>query len=138
MSGNSDLARSIFADRERGDYRSTDWAYPEIEYVIVDGPSPGAWRGLAGMAKGIRDIVGSWEGYRTKADAFRELDDERVLVLTSRSGRGRTSGVELDELQTRGASLIQVGDGTVTKIVNWFDRDRALADLGLAPEGEAP
>jgi hypothetical protein len=42
---NVELVRSIFAARERGDFSSAEWAHPEIEYVVLDGPSPGSWRG---------------------------------------------------------------------------------------------
>jgi hypothetical protein len=39
------------------------------------------------MAEGWRDWLTAWEGYRFVADDFRELDDERVLVLQSFSGQ---------------------------------------------------
>src|SRR5207302_9669885 len=42
------------------------------------------------------------EGFRIEAEDFRELDDERILVLSKGSGRGRASGLDLGQL-TRSA-----------------------------------
>ena len=50
------------------------------------------------------------------------------------SGRGKTSGLELEQLGAKAATLYHVRDGMVTRIVAYLDCDRALADLGLAPE----
>jgi ketosteroid isomerase-like protein len=87
------------------------------------------------MAEAARDFVSAWEDLRTDADEYRELEDEQVLVLDHRSGRGKTSGLELSQIRTQGAHLFHIRDGRVTRLVRYMDRDRALADLGLAPGG---
>jgi ketosteroid isomerase-like protein len=131
MSENLDLVRSIYADWERGDFSSAEWADPNIELVYADGPDPGSWRGLAGMSRGFRNILAAWEDVSATAEEYRELDNERVLVLDRRSGRGKASRLEIAEVLTEGATLWQVCDGKVTQLrINW-DRQRALADLGL-------
>jgi ketosteroid isomerase-like protein len=131
VSENLDLVRSIYAAQECGDFTSADWAHPEIEYVIADGPSPGRWTGLAAMAEGQRDFLRAWEDFRFVEDEYRELDDERVLVLLHVSGRGKTSGLDLRQMRTQAATLWHVDDGKVTRLVAYLDRKRALTDLGL-------
>ena len=131
MSENLDLVRSIYAAWERGDFSSADWADPEIEFAIADGPAPGCWMGQAGMAEGFRDFVNAWQEYRVGAGEYRELDDEHVLVLVHLNARGKTSGLELGQIQTKAANLFQIRDGKVTRLVLYFDLERALADLGL-------
>jgi ketosteroid isomerase-like protein len=136
VSANLDLVRSIYAAWERGDFFSSGvWAHPEIEFVLADGPDPGSWTGVAAMAKGWRDRLSAFDDYRGAADEFRELDAERVLVFHHRSGRGKTSGIDIGQMQAGGASVFHVRDGRVTRLVGYLDRDRALADLGLASEG---
>ena len=75
MSENLDLVRSIYADWERGEFDSADWAHPEIEYVSADGPDPGAWTGLAEMAENFRGWLGLWEEFRLTADEYRQSWD---------------------------------------------------------------
>ncbi len=134
-SANLDLVRSIYAAWERGDYSSAEWAHPEIEFVSAgDGPSRGSWTGLNGLAEGWRAWLGAWEEFRAVPDEYRELDEQRVLVLVHFSGRGKTSGLELGQILTKGASLFHVRGGKVTRLVIYTDYEHALADLGLAPE----
>jgi ketosteroid isomerase-like protein len=131
MSENLDLVRSIYADLERGDFSSAEWADHEIEFVYADGPNPGSRKGRAGMADAWRNELRDWHDYRVLAESYREVDHERVLVLNTISGRGKASGVDAGALRQRGAGLFQVRDGKVTRLVLYWDRDRALADLGL-------
>jgi ketosteroid isomerase-like protein len=135
-STNLDLVRSIYSVWERGDFSRADWADPEIEFVWADGPSPGTWTGLAGMADTWRDFLAAWDGYRVEASEYRELDDDCVLVLVHFSGRAKTSGMELGQMQTKNASLWHIRDGKVTRVVLYWDRDRAITDLGLAPQAD--
>jgi ketosteroid isomerase-like protein len=128
-SPNLELLRSIYAGWERGDYRDSSWAHPDIEFEFADGPAPGSWTGLAAMAEAWGDSLSVWEGLCAHAEEFRELDGDRVLVLTRNTGRGMGSGVELDQMLTRSANLFHIRRGKVTRLVVYFDRNRALADL---------
>src|SRR5271154_5196318 len=105
MSENLDLLRSIYAAWERGDHSSADWAHPEIEFAIVEGPSPGTWFGLAGMAEGHGGWLNAWDDFHVQADEYRELDEERVLVLDQPRGRGKSSGLDIGQ---KGATLLQI------------------------------
>jgi ketosteroid isomerase-like protein len=132
------IVRSIYAAWERGDFSSAEWAHPEIELIYADGPDPGSWRGSAEMAKALRNILSAWEGVRAEADEYRELDAERVLVLDRRSARGKRSGLEIEQMLTEGAVVFHIRDAKVVRLLIYWDRERGLADLGLASESSSP
>ena len=136
-SANLDLVRSIYAAWERGDFSSAEWAHPEIEYLSEDPLLPlGDTKGVAGMAEIWRNWLRAWKDFHADADGYHEVDGERVLVLLRYSGRGNPGGMEV--VPTEAASLFHVRDGKVTRLVLYLDRERALADLGLAPEASSP
>ena len=130
-SANLDLVRSIHAAWERGDFSSSEWAHPEIEYAIVDGPTPGSWKGVSAMNEAWREFASAWKDFRVSTDELRELDDERVLGVGPFSAQGKTSGLELGQMRARGASLWHVRAGKVRRLVIYWQADHALADLGL-------
>src|SRR5688572_13231244 len=130
---NTETVRSIFAAWERGDFTSADWAHPDIEFVTADGVDADSTIGLAGMARRWHDWVSVWKDYRVEVEEYRELDDQCILVLMLHCARGRTSGLDVEKtrIQRAGANVLHLRDGKVTRLVLYWDRQRALADLGL-------
>lgn len=135
MSENLDLVRSLYTAWERGDWTAPPtWADPEIEFVLADGPDPTSATGAAEMvAVFTREFLSTWDNLRTEAQEYRELDDGRILVFVHNRGRGRASGMEVDQLMGtgEGANVWLIRDGKVANVAMYWDRARALADLGL-------
>ena len=132
MSRNLDLVRSIYAGWERGEYIRTDWADPDIEFALADGPDPASWTGIAGMADGWAAFTSAWgDDFHADPIEFLELDEERVLVLVQFVGRAKGSGMELSQVPTRQASLLEVREGKVVRLVLYWHHENALSDLGL-------
>jgi ketosteroid isomerase-like protein len=127
-SENLDFVRSIYADWERGDFRRTDWADPEIEMTRPDLFEGDMLKGLASTAEAWRFWLSAWEDYHAEASEYRVIDDERVLVLGRMTGRGRMSGAS-GERET--ANVFHLRNGKVTKLVMYGPHERALADLRL-------
>ena len=133
MSGeNVEIVRSILAGWERGDFSSAHWAHPDIEFIRVDGPAPGRWTGVPGLPEGTRELLDAWTDIRYEVDEYRELDRERVLVLVRLSGKAKCSGVPLEEVASHGAHVFTLRDGKVIQLVHYFDRSRALENVGLS------
>jgi ketosteroid isomerase-like protein len=131
MSENLDLVRSIYADWERGDWSSVEWADPEIEFVQVDGPDPSRAKGVAEMTSAWRTRVKYVSNIRVEAEEYRAVDATRVLVLVRNKGVAEASGIDIEQLGTSIAAVFTVRDGKVTSLSLYWDRARALADLGL-------
>jgi ketosteroid isomerase-like protein len=138
VSDNLDLVRSIYANWERGDWSSVDWAHPEIEFVQVDGPDPSRAKGVAEMASAWRTRIGHVADVGVEVEEYRELDATRVLVLVRNKGVFEASGVDVEKLGGASiAAVFAVTDGKVTCLSLYWDRDRAVADLGLKEWAES-
>ncbi|HEX2360222.1 MAG TPA: nuclear transport factor 2 family protein [Solirubrobacterales bacterium] len=123
--------KSIFAAWEKGDFSSSAWADPEIEFVMLGGLTSGKWNGMEEMAEAWGEMLRAWENLRAVPDEFRELDDGRVLVLLRNQGRGRGSGIDVGEISVKAANVFTIRGGKVTSLTLYWDRDRAISDLGL-------
>jgi ketosteroid isomerase-like protein len=133
---NLDLVRSIYADWERGDFSSVEWAHPRVEWVMIDGPTPGHRIGSGSASREFGEFLGAWEHLYIEGESFRELDDGRVLALFQFRGRGRSSGVEVVKVGSEGAHVFYFDSGSVVRIDAYWTRGRALAELGLVRQGK--
>jgi ketosteroid isomerase-like protein len=131
-STNVEFVRSIYADWERGDWSSAAWADPEIEFVGADGPDPRTVRGIDKVGEAWAEFLEMWEEYRVEAEEFLEVEGDRVLVLVRLLGRGKASGLEVGQMPTEAANVLDIRDGKVIRLALYWDRERALADVGLA------
>ena len=129
MSDSVDLVRSIHAAWERGDFRSAAWAHADIEYRTV-GFDGRHGVGVDAMSELWREWVSAWEEYRVEVEEVRGLDDGRVLVLMRHGGRGKSSGIAIEDMKP-GANVFDVRAGRVAALTLYLDRERALTDLGL-------
>ena len=128
-SANLSLVREIYAAWERGDFDQTDWADPDLEFVF-----PGSFegsdvhRGVEGMRRAWRGWLSAWRDFSVRAEEYSEHGD-RVLVLARFSGRGKHSGLDVDNRLH--ASVFTVRGGKVVRLEADLDAERALAKLGL-------
>jgi len=83
-------------------------------------------------ADGIRRFFESWgEGFASEHVEAEEIVDagDRVVVMIHHSGRGRTSGIEVDQ---RYAMVWTIRDGRATRMEMYPTRAEALKAVRLA------
>jgi hypothetical protein len=74
--------------------------------------------------------LNSFAYFRLLAERLIEFEEGRVLAFRHVGGQGRRSGLDL--ALAGSAHLFEVCGGKVERLVVSFDRDRALAELGLS------
>jgi uncharacterized protein len=134
--GNADLIRPIYEEWSRGNWRPRFDVYdPQMEWGWSD-----EFPGLDGVFEDHRDPnprllswLGEWEHWRVEADDYLELGDH-VVVLASYHGRGKGSGVEVDQ---RGAHVFELRAGKVVRLEIFADRDRAIESVRAARSAAA-
>jgi ketosteroid isomerase-like protein len=133
-SENLELARSIWSNWEKGDFRATHWAHPDIEFVEADLPGGGAGVGIPAMNQAWTEFLRNWHDFSTQPERYFELDEERVAVVGAFSGRGKHSGMDVRDAEMKGVLVFHIRDRKVTKMVMYYNVERGLAELGLAEE----
>ena len=100
--------------------------YPAAEADWV-GLEP-SYHGAEGLSRYMELIAEELDDYHPEIADFLDAGD-RVVTLAIESGRGKHSGAEVD---SRTAHVWTIRDGKPVRLDLYWDRERALADLGLA------
>ena len=131
---NVDVVRDQFAATNERDFRRAMSHYAEDVELVVHRDAFLEFGSFEG-----RDAVGQWfgnwfatfePGYHFEIEETRDLGD-RVLLLATHRGRGRTSGVEV---QGQAAYLYGVRDGKIVRVELHPSRAQALEAAGLPSE----
>jgi uncharacterized protein len=129
--GNADLIRPIYEAWGRGAWRESFEVYdPQMAWGWSD-----EFPGLAGVYEDRRDPnprlrawLSEWDHWRAVADDFVEMGDH-VVVLATYTGRGKASGVEIEQ---EGAHVFELRDGRVVRLEIFANRQRALDSVRAA------
>jgi ketosteroid isomerase-like protein len=124
---NVEIVREHMAAYLSGDNDAALAAYdPEVEFDATVRPEGGIYHGRAGVAEAMRVWTGTWAEWKVEVHDLIDAGD-RVLMVARESGRGKGSGVEIDQ-EFFGVFTLRGG-----KIVHWkgyLDRNEALEAVG--------
>jgi hypothetical protein len=126
---NADRILSAYWALDRGDREAAqNLLAPDIELRDrAEGPDPNVYRGREGFARSVDESLESFEELRFVPEQAFERG-EHVVVLVTMSGRGRSSGVPVEE---RIAHLWTVRDGVATRLQAYTDPADAFEAAGL-------
>jgi ketosteroid isomerase-like protein len=133
---NVEVVAKHFGDTNARDFAAVMEAYADDVRLVLHGDR----LALFGATVTGKEAVGEWFGdwfrqfgrdYRFDIEESRDFGD-RVLVVATHHGRGRDSGVPVEE---RWAYVYTVCEGKVTRVELWGDRnarEAAVESAGLA------
>jgi uncharacterized protein len=101
---------------------------PDLEWhEPAPSPDAGSHKGRDSFERFFRGWIDSFDGFRVEPEQVVERDD-KLIAIVHQSGRGRTSGVEVD---ARLAHVWTIEDGRAVRWEAVANIDEALRDSGL-------
>jgi ketosteroid isomerase-like protein len=103
---------------------------PNCEVIFrPEVPEPGPFHGHAELRRWAEGFMSAWDTHHAHVVETHDLGEGRVVVSLHLAGRGRGSGVEMEETD---AHLFAVRNGKVIRWQNFLDCSEALKAVGLA------
>jgi ketosteroid isomerase-like protein len=91
-------------------------------------PAPRVVRGREAAVEMFRQFDEAWEEHRSDPEEIREIDKERVLLLSIEHFRGR-DGIVVDQPC---GTIFTLADGKIARMQPFWDRENALEAAGLS------
>lgn len=129
---NVETVRRIYAEWERGNFfGDPDLFDPDIHVVWVDAilVPEGETHGLRQLSETMMPFLEAWDDARATAQKILDAGGDDVLALVVWQGRGRRSGVPVEQHQT---SVWTVVEGRITRLVNYGDPAKGLKAAGFS------
>jgi ketosteroid isomerase-like protein len=103
---------------------------PEVEWedAVFFSEPVRVYRGRAEFREWVNRVLEPWKSLHLEAEEITEAGDDRVLVGTLITARGKGSGVET---RIRVWVVIWIANGKITRRRVFLDRDDALEAAGL-------
>jgi ketosteroid isomerase-like protein len=129
---NVEVLRRLYGRWERGDLHTAEFFDAEVEIARIGSELPGIngeWRGLDGFGVAMTSYLDALADLRVEAERMIDLGDDRVLVLSRQTARGKTSALPFD---SEFGDLFTFRNGKILRYASYWDRADALAAAGLS------
>jgi uncharacterized protein len=125
---NVEIVRRHFEAYLSGDNETALAAYdPQVEFDASLRPEGHVYRGREGVAEAMRVWTGTWEDWTIELEEIVDAGD-RVVLIARESGRGKGSGIEIDQ---RVYGVFTLRDRKIVRWKGFIDRDQAFEAAGM-------
>ena len=124
-----DAFNRAFSEGAASDFYET--LHPNVEWVPMSALLEGTrYQGHDEVREWFEEMRRDWTSFEVRPKHYRDLGDDRVLVLGSWRARGRGGEVLLDFPQA--AWLVQYRNGKLVRLQTFTERTKALEAAGLS------
>src|SRR6202011_2434301 len=109
---NVEVVRRLVAAFQRAEPdQALGYLDPNVEFDARTRPDGKVWHGPEGVRRALADWMDEWDAYEMEVERYVDAGADKVLLLWRERGRGRASGMPLEQ---EGAVVVTLRDGRVS------------------------